>query len=94
MVYRSFEEMPYSLTVEEVGKFLRISRTSAYNLVHSPGFPSLRVGSRIIILKPAFERWLEANNVSETGSQDTTTGEVANERRTLWGEEEGTMKGP
>jgi excisionase family DNA binding protein len=49
----------YALKVEEVGEILGISRASAYNLARSKGFPSLRVGKRLIVPREAFFRWME-----------------------------------
>lgn len=36
-------ELPITLTVDQVGEVLGISRCTAYELVHSKGFPVLRV---------------------------------------------------
>lgn len=49
----------YSLNVVEVAKMLGISRQSAYNLAKSEGFPSVRVGRRLVIPRDAFLLWLE-----------------------------------
>ena len=39
------------LSVLDVASVLGISRAGAYELVRSDGFPSLRIGSRIIVPK-------------------------------------------
>ena len=43
----------------DVSEYLGISRTGAYNLMRSSGFPSIRVGGRVMVTKVAFENWLE-----------------------------------
>lgn len=45
-------------SVEELAAALGISRTSAYQLVHDPSFPRVRVGKRIIIPVAGLEQWL------------------------------------
>ncbi len=46
-------------TVEEIGKMLRIGRTSVYRLVNDePPFPVIRMGKAIRIPKEAFDKWL------------------------------------
>jgi excisionase family DNA binding protein len=42
-----------------VAKVLGVSPSSGYELMHEPDFPSLRIGSRIVIPKEAFIRWVE-----------------------------------
>lgn len=43
------DTLPPTLTVDEVGPLLGISRQSAYKGVHSGEIPSLRVGRRYVI---------------------------------------------
>ncbi|HXH09533.1 MAG TPA: helix-turn-helix domain-containing protein [Alphaproteobacteria bacterium] len=50
--------LPAIMTVDEVRKYLRVSRQVAYGLVAEPGFPVLRVGRLIRIPTAAFLRWL------------------------------------
>ena len=51
MDYRSFEELPAMLTAEELAGALGISRAGAYALIHSKGFPTLRIGKRLMVPK-------------------------------------------
>ena len=46
------------LTVDDLCGQLQISRPTAYSLVHSEGFPVIRVGRRLIIPKSGLEQWL------------------------------------
>lgn len=56
---KSLDELPLSLSVSDVAKVLGISKHNAYILCRSKGFPSVRVGRRIIVPKPAFQKWIE-----------------------------------
>ena len=49
--YKSFDELPLMLNVVQVAAVLGISRAGAYELVHSEGFPALKIGSRIVVPK-------------------------------------------
>jgi excisionase family DNA binding protein len=53
------DELPLSITVEDVGKIMGLSKNNAYTLCHSKGFPCVVVGRRMIIPKLAFIKWLE-----------------------------------
>lgn len=57
--YSNTQELPYTLSVEEMAAFLGISRVGAYNLSHSKGFPSKRIGKRILIPRDEFLAWLK-----------------------------------
>lgn len=46
------------LTVEEMAKILRISRSKAYSLVKEKGFPIIKIGKSIRILKQELYSWL------------------------------------
>ena len=45
--YRSLEDLPLTLTVEEAGQILRVGRNTAYELVRCGKLPSVRVGQQI-----------------------------------------------
>lgn len=56
--YQSYDELPLFLNSETVAKTLGVSSSSAYELMHEPGFPVLRVGSRIVVPKEKFIQWV------------------------------------
>ena len=62
-VYKSYDELPLMLSVPEVAAVLGISRAGAYELVRSEGFPTLRIGSRIVVPKEKFIRWIDAQTL-------------------------------
>ena len=49
--YKSFDELPLMLNIVQVAAVLGISRAGAYELVHSAGFPVLKIGNRIVVPK-------------------------------------------
>ena len=57
--YKSFDDLPLMLSVLDVAAVLGISRAGAYELVKSRGFPSLTIGSRIIVPKDKFIKWID-----------------------------------
>ena len=52
-------DLPMTLSVEDVASYLGISRVGAYNLCHAQGFPSMRIGKRILIPRDRFLEWLD-----------------------------------
>lgn len=49
--YTTYDELPLFLNAELVAKVLGISISSTYELMHEASFPTLRVGSRIVVPK-------------------------------------------
>lgn len=48
-----------TVTVDEMAKIVGVSRPTAYELIHKEGFPTVRIGRRIVILLDSLKRWLE-----------------------------------
>ena len=57
--FRSYGDLPLTLTVPEVGEVLAISRAKAYDLVRSEDFPSMRIGTRILVPRDKLIRWID-----------------------------------
>ena len=57
-IYKSYDELPLFLNAELVAKVLGVSISSAYELMHEASFPTLRVGSRIVVPKGKFIEWV------------------------------------
>ena len=57
-LYQNYEELPLFLNSETVAKTLGISPSSAYELMHEPGFPVLRIGNRMVVPKEQFIQWV------------------------------------
>ena len=59
--YKSYDELPLMLNADTVKDVLGISISSAYELMKETGFPSLKIGSRIVVPKDKFIEWVERN---------------------------------
>lgn len=59
-IIKDLNELPATLRVKDIQNVLGISYATTCSLVHSEGFPLVRIGSkRIVIPKQAFIEWLE-----------------------------------
>lgn len=57
-------ELPLTLTVQQVAKLLGVSRNTAYRLVRSKKLRSIRVGRQIRIPCSALEDYLNGSGVN------------------------------
>ncbi len=55
----SFDELPQMFSVAQLSQVLSISRTAAYDLTKEDGFPSVKIGGRVLIHREKFLKWLE-----------------------------------
>ena len=60
--YKTFDDLPLMLSVPELASVLGISRAGAYELVKEKGFPSLTIGSRILIPRDKLISWIDAKS--------------------------------
>ena len=56
--YKNYDELPLFLNAKTVAKVLGVSPSSAYELMHEPDFPVLKVGSRMVVPKEKFVEWV------------------------------------
>ena len=56
---QSYNDLPLFLNVNLVAQVLGVSISTAYEVMHEPGFPVLRVGSRMVVPKEKFIQWAE-----------------------------------
>ena len=66
LVYHAEVDLPIYMSAEQIAAFFGISKTSVYELMHSEGFPKLRVGKRIIVASKDLLDWIARN----TGKQE------------------------
>ncbi len=52
-----------TMSVQELAAEMGISLPKAYELVKEPDFPTIRVGTRILIPTEAYKEWLLRNSV-------------------------------
>ena len=57
--FRDYSELPLFLNAELVAKVLGVSPSSGFELMHEPGFPVLKIGSRMVVPKEKFIQWVE-----------------------------------
>lgn len=61
LIYKNYDELPLMLSVKELATVLGIGRTSAYELTKTKGFPSIKIGSRVVIPKEKLIEWIDKN---------------------------------
>ena len=61
--YRSFDELPLTLRVEDLMSILGIGRNTAYELVRSGQIRSIKVGKQIRIPKEALREYLSGKEI-------------------------------
>ncbi|MCH5324193.1 MAG: helix-turn-helix domain-containing protein [Eubacterium sp.] len=61
-IYKSYDELPLFLNAKTISKLLGISHSSGYELMHEKDFPVLKIGSRLVVPKEKFIKWVEQNS--------------------------------
>ncbi len=56
---KTYEELPLFLNAKIVAEVLGVSPATSYELLHESGFPSLKIGNRIVVPKEQFIQWVE-----------------------------------
>ena len=64
--FKDYSELPLFLNAVLVAKVLGVSPSSGYELMHEPGFPILKIGSRMVVPKEKFIQWVEENTTGGT----------------------------
>ncbi len=57
--YKCYDDLPLFLNAAMVAEVLGVSPSSGYELMHEAGFPTLRIGNRMVVPKEKFIRWVE-----------------------------------
>ena len=52
---------PELYTVKDIKIIFRCGRKQAYEIVNANGFPSIRIGGKILVERKALEDWLSKN---------------------------------
>ena len=66
--YKNYEDLPLFLNAELLAKVLGVAVSSAYELMHEKGFPSVRIGKRFIVPRDDLKRWMD-EQVAKRGSR-------------------------
>lgn len=59
--YKTYADLPLFLNAKTVAEVLGVSPATSYELLHEDGFPSLKVGNRIVVPKEQFIQWVQAH---------------------------------
>ena len=57
-----------TMSVQELARQMGISLPKAYELAKDPGFPTIRIGTRILIPVEGFQTWLRTQSSNEKGA--------------------------
>lgn len=55
---KNIEDLPVFLNANAVSSLLGISKASCYELMHEKDFPTLRLGSRIVVPRDKLIEWI------------------------------------
>ena len=65
---RSYADLPLFLNANLVAQVLGVSISTAYEVMHEPNFPTLRVGSRMVVPRNSLEVRNEKAELDQAGS--------------------------
>ena len=57
--FTSLEQLPLTLNADQLAQVLGISRANAYCLMHTRGFPTFKIGKRMMVPKDKLMDWME-----------------------------------
>ena len=57
--YKNYDDLPLFLNAELIAQVLGVSPASSYELMHEDGFPTLRIGNRMVVPKEKLIQWVE-----------------------------------
>ena len=57
-IYKDYKELPLFLNARMVANLLGVSQSTAYELMHEQSFPTLQVGSRLVVPRDQFIEWM------------------------------------
>ena len=63
--FTSLDQLPLTLSADQVASVLGLSRAKTYELMHSKGFPTLVIGKRLIVPKDQLLRWIDQQTAQE-----------------------------
>ena len=61
--YKTYDDLPLFLNAATVSRVLGVSPASAYELMHEKNFPTLRIGSHMVVPKEKFIEWVEQHTM-------------------------------
>lgn len=65
---KEFKELPHVLSASDLAGVLGVSTATAYNLLHRKDFPTLHVGTRLMVTRDNLLAWM-ARNTNSAGAE-------------------------
>ena len=56
--YKDYDELPVFLNARIVADLLGVSQSTTYELMHEKDFPTLQIGSRLVVPRDKFIDWM------------------------------------
>ena len=60
-IYHTEVQLTVYINADQVAAYLGISRAGAYVLMHSEGFPMIRINKRMLVASKKLLEWIENN---------------------------------
>ena len=57
--FTSWDDLPLFISIDQVAHILGISRSGAYAIAHSNGFPLTKLGKRMVVETNKLKKWLD-----------------------------------
>ena len=62
--YKSYDDLPVFISPKELAEILGIDLSNIYELLHQKTIPHVKIGSRYVIPKDDFLRWIKENKIA------------------------------
>ena len=63
-VVTEFSALPLVLTPVDIANVLGVSRNTAYEFIHSKGFPAFKVGKQYRVKRDRFIQWMDESSAA------------------------------
>lgn len=58
--YKNYDELPIIMNADDIAKLVGISKANAYEIMHTKGFPTIKHGKRMVVMREDLFEWLDA----------------------------------
>lgn len=62
--YKSYDDLPVFISPKELAEILGIDLSNIYELLRHKTIPHVKIGSRYVIPKEDFLRWIKENKIA------------------------------
>ncbi len=69
--YNSYDAIPLFLDAADIMNILGLSRTTVYNMIQEPDFPTIEIGKRRLVRKEKLFEWIDGHE-----NPDSCIGEI------------------